>query len=132
LTELPDLRSFDWILINTSSGKDSQTAMRYVAQRCKEAGVDSGRIVAVHADLGEMEWEGCPELAGKQAEHYGLPLRITKRTGGDLLEYVRRRAARNLDQPAFLHRSCLPIDQVDLGQGNQLGFAMECEGGCGL
>jgi 3'-phosphoadenosine 5'-phosphosulfate sulfotransferase (PAPS reductase)/FAD synthetase len=91
LTDIPDLRSFDWILLNTSSGKDSQTTMRYVVQRCKEAGVEPGRIVAVHADLGEMEWEGCPELAGKQSEHYGLRLITTKRNGGDLLEYVRRR-----------------------------------------
>lgn len=91
MSDTPNLRSFDWILLNTSSGKDSQTTMRYAVRRCKEAGVEPKRIVAVHADLGAMEWPGCPELAGKQAEHYGLRLMVTKRRGGDLLEYVRRR-----------------------------------------
>jgi len=88
---IPDLCSFDWILVNTSSGKDSQTILRYVVQHCKEAGVEAGRLVAVHADLGKIEWPGCPELAGKQAEHYGLSLEVVKRIGGDLLESVRRR-----------------------------------------
>jgi 3'-phosphoadenosine 5'-phosphosulfate sulfotransferase (PAPS reductase)/FAD synthetase len=90
--ELPDLRSFDWILLNTSSGKDSQTMMRYVTRACREANVDPGRIVAAHADLGEMEWPGCPELAAKQSELNGIwRFEITKRTGCDLLEYARRR-----------------------------------------
>ena len=88
---VPDLNSFDWILINTSSGKDSQTMMRFVVARALEAGVSLDRLVAVHADLGRIEWPGCPELARRQADHYGIELRIEKRTGGDLLDYVRRR-----------------------------------------
>ncbi len=87
----PDLRSFDWIMLNTSSGKDSQTTMRYVVHHAQEAGIDLKRIVAVHADLGDMEWPGCPQLAGKQSEHYGLRFEVVKRNGGDLLEYARRR-----------------------------------------
>lgn len=39
---------------------------------------------------------------------------------------------RGLDQQLYLHRSCLPIDQVAFGNDAQMGFAMECEGGCGL
>ena len=39
---------------------------------------------------------------------------------------------RNLDQKLYLHDSCRPIDQVDFERHGQLGFAMECEGGCGL
>lgn len=86
------LKDFDWILINTSAGKDSQTTLRYVDRMCREAGVDNKRIVAVHADLGKVEWPGCPDLAGKQVEHYGLRFEVRQRTGGDLLEYARRRA----------------------------------------
>lgn len=88
---IPDLRSFDWVICSTSSGKDSQSTLRYVAARCKEAGVHPARIVAAHADLGAIEWPGCPELAGRQAEHYGVQLAIMKRNGGDLLEYARTR-----------------------------------------
>ncbi len=87
----PNLKEFDWIVLNTSSGKDSQTTMRYVVERCREAGVSAGRIVAVHADLGAVEWPGCPELAGRQSEHYRLRFEVVKRNGCDLLEYARRR-----------------------------------------
>lgn len=39
---------------------------------------------------------------------------------------------RGLDQKLYLHRECRPIDQIDFTNERQLGFAMECEGGCGL
>ena len=39
---------------------------------------------------------------------------------------------RGLDQKLYLHRSCRPIDQIDFSERPSLGFAMECEGGCGL
>lgn len=39
---------------------------------------------------------------------------------------------RGLDQKLYLHRECRPIDQIDFANEKQLGFAMECEGGCGL
>jgi hypothetical protein len=39
---------------------------------------------------------------------------------------------RNLDQKLYLHRACRPIDQIDFTNENQMGFALECEGGCGL
>lgn len=68
----PDLKSFDWILVNTSAGKDSQTMMRHVMERCDQAGIPLHRIVAVHADLGRMEWPGCPELAAKQSALNGI------------------------------------------------------------
>jgi len=111
----PDLRSFDWILISTSSGKDSQTQMRLIHRLAKEAGVDSGRLVAAHADLGRIEWPGCKELAGLQAQNYdNMRLVVTKRNGGDLLDYVRRRGK----WPSPQQRYCTsdfkrgPIDRV--------------------
>lgn len=39
---------------------------------------------------------------------------------------------RNLEQKLYLHRACRPIDQIDFTNERQLGFTMECEGGCGL
>lgn len=39
---------------------------------------------------------------------------------------------RGLQQKLYLHASCRPIDQINFKNEKQLGFAMECEGGCGL
>lgn len=39
---------------------------------------------------------------------------------------------RGLDQKLYLHRDCKPITEIDFSHEKQLGFAMECEGGCGL
>ena len=39
---------------------------------------------------------------------------------------------RGLNQKLYLHRDCRPIDQIQFVNENQLGFALECEGGCGL
>lgn len=39
---------------------------------------------------------------------------------------------RGPNQKLYLHRSCKPIDQIDFSNERQMGFALECEGGCGL
>ena len=43
-------------------------------------------------------------------------------------------ANRNLDQSIYLHRSCLPLTIVDLGEKDSSGGVAggECEGMCGL
>ena len=41
-------------------------------------------------------------------------------------------ANRNLDEKLYLHRTCRPINKVEFKHERQLGFALECEGGCGL
>jgi 3'-phosphoadenosine 5'-phosphosulfate sulfotransferase (PAPS reductase)/FAD synthetase len=87
---VPDLASYDWIVVATSGGKDSQTALRLVVEAAKAAGVIS-RVVAVHADLGRVEWPGTKELAATQAAVYGVPFHVLKATGGDLLDRVEAR-----------------------------------------
>lgn len=85
-----DLTAYDIILCNTSAGKDSQTMLRQVCLMAKAQGV-LDRIVAVHADLGEVEWEGVRELAQEQCDHYGVPLIVVKKSGNlDLLDYIER------------------------------------------
>jgi 3'-phosphoadenosine 5'-phosphosulfate sulfotransferase (PAPS reductase)/FAD synthetase len=54
------------------------------------------KIVVSHQDLGEMEWEGTRELAGKQAADFGLKIYFSKRRDKNgyeetLLEYIERR-----------------------------------------
>lgn len=91
------LWKYDAIMVNTSGGKDSQTALRAVVQLAKRQGYPLSRIEAAHADLDKVEWEGCPELAREQAEHYGLRLSVVRRRTKDgdesttLLDYVRQR-----------------------------------------
>jgi 3'-phosphoadenosine 5'-phosphosulfate sulfotransferase (PAPS reductase)/FAD synthetase len=90
------LERFRWIVINSSAGKDSQTALHVVVQACKEQGIPMDRLVVSHQDLGEAEWPGTQDLVHKQAEHYGLRVIVVRRRDKDgkeesLLDYVRRR-----------------------------------------
>jgi hypothetical protein len=96
-----DLTDYDVILINTSAGKDSQTMLREIFHRATEAGV-SDRLVAVHCDLGHIEWSGTQNLAQAQAAHYGIPFAVVRRTGGDLLDYVATRGK----WPSSIARYC--------------------------
>lgn len=87
----PDLATYDWIVINSSAGKDSQAMLDYVIDIGDCCGIPRSRFVVVHADLGRMEWEGTKELAEEHARHYGLRFEIIKRPQGDLLTQVRAR-----------------------------------------
>src|SRR5262245_58387740 len=85
------LDRYDWIVVSTSGGKDSQTMLRLVCRAAAAAGV-LDRVVAVHADMGQVEWPGVPELAREQADHYGVRFEIVRRPQGDLLQHVRDRS----------------------------------------
>lgn len=87
-----DLRAYDVILINTSAGKDSQAMMDHLVRLARAQGV-ADRLVAVHCDLGRVEWAGTRELAETQATAYGLRLVVVSRPQGDLLQQVEQRAA---------------------------------------
>jgi 3'-phosphoadenosine 5'-phosphosulfate sulfotransferase (PAPS reductase)/FAD synthetase len=83
----PDLTTYDWIVVSSSGGKDSQAMLDVVVYAAKAAGV-LNRVVVVHCDLGRVEWEGTRELAEEQARHYGLRFEVVSRPQGDLLEHV--------------------------------------------
>lgn len=101
-----DISRFDLIVVNTSGGKDSVAMLDVVCEQARGAGVLS-RVVAVHADLGRVEWPGTRELAERQAHAQGVRLEVCSRMGGvakrdgkayrageqygDLLDYVERR-----------------------------------------
>jgi len=87
----PELHTFDWIVINSSAGKDSQTMLAEVVRQADSQGIPRERLVVVHCDLGRVEWPGTVDLARRQAEHYGLRFIIAKRTQNDLLDHVRAR-----------------------------------------
>lgn len=87
----PNLRSYDFIVVNTSAGKDSQAMLDEVVYQCDRAGVSRGKIVAVHADLGRVEWKGVKELAALQASLYPVRFEVVSRRNGDLLQHVEER-----------------------------------------
>jgi 3'-phosphoadenosine 5'-phosphosulfate sulfotransferase (PAPS reductase)/FAD synthetase len=85
-----DLSTWDVIVVNTSAGKDSQAMMDLVCEIAREQGV-LDRVVAVHADLGRVEWKGTRELAEEQCAHYGIKLIVVRREKGDLLTQIEER-----------------------------------------
>ncbi len=102
---LLDLRWFDWIVIESSGGKDSQGMLDFVSRLAAVQGV-TDRIVVVHADLGEVEWDesvdlgpdwkGTLDLAARQAAAYGLRFIAVRALGKDgkpdtLLDQIERR-----------------------------------------
>ena len=85
------LADYDYVIVNTSSGKDSQTILKLVADQAKREGYEFSRIVCAHADLGKMEWPGTVELAKLQSDHYGLRFWQMARPQGDLLSHIKQR-----------------------------------------
>ncbi|MFL5343054.1 MAG: phosphoadenosine phosphosulfate reductase family protein [Gemmataceae bacterium] len=90
----PDLQSYDWIVVNSSAGKDSQAMLDYVVELADAAGVRD-RLVVLHCDLGksprghDIEWPGTLDLAREHAEHYGLRFIVARRGHQGFLETVR-------------------------------------------
>lgn len=79
---VPDLTAYDIVLVNSSAGKDSQASLDVVVEHARAAGV-LGRVVVVHADLGDAEWDGVAGLAAEHAAHYGLRFELARRTASD-------------------------------------------------
>lgn len=93
---IPDLSTFKWIVVNSSGGKDSQTALQVTIATCLSQGFDLSHVVVSHQDLGRMEWQGTKALAEAQAAHYGLEFIVTRYRNAEgehpsLLDYVRKR-----------------------------------------
>jgi len=91
-----ELVAADLILINSSGGKDSQTALEEIVDTAQRLRIPKHRLVVVHADLGVVEWPGTRELAREQARHYGLHFEVVKYKNAkgehhDLLEHILER-----------------------------------------
>jgi 3'-phosphoadenosine 5'-phosphosulfate sulfotransferase (PAPS reductase)/FAD synthetase len=88
--EVPDLASYHWIVANVSAGKDSMAMLVELVAHARAAGV-MNRIVVVHADLGDAEWEGTRGLAAEHAAAYGLRFEVVARTGSGLIDRIEER-----------------------------------------
>jgi 3'-phosphoadenosine 5'-phosphosulfate sulfotransferase (PAPS reductase)/FAD synthetase len=88
-------KNWRWIVVNSSGGKDSQTALRKVVASADHLGIPRDRIVVAHQFL-EEEWEGADTLAAEQARLYGLRFIVSRYRNKDgeeltLRDYVRKR-----------------------------------------
>jgi 3'-phosphoadenosine 5'-phosphosulfate sulfotransferase (PAPS reductase)/FAD synthetase len=106
----PNLKAYDYIVINSSSGKDSQAMTDLVVEEAKKQGV-LGRTLMVHCDLGEAEWPGAKQLAKEHADHYKIPFIVAKRIQRSLLDEVRRRG-KWMSNPQRYCTSYFKRDQV--------------------
>ena len=93
---VPDLRWYDVIIFNSSSGKDSQAMMLVGNDLATQAGVRE-RIWVIHCDLGEAEHTGTEALVHEHARDLDLPqVAVVKRAvRGEyvsLLQRFRQRA----------------------------------------
>lgn len=113
--------SYDWIVVNSSGGKDSQAMLDAVVEYCDYLQVSRFRIVVFHADLGRVEWAGTAELAEEQARHYGLRFEKIARPQGDLLAQIEHRGR----FPDNANRYC--TSDHKRGQGRKLLTALAAD-----
>lgn len=123
------LASYDWIVVNSSAGKDSQAMLDVVVERADREGVRN-RVVVLHCDLGvspkgnPIEWAGTKELAEEQARHYGLRFIVAKRGVRGFLEEISDRGA----WPSSTERYCTSYYKRDQGAKVLTALAKETRG----
>lgn len=104
--QTPNVLDYDILLVNISAGKDSQASLDVVVEHARQANV-LDRVVVVHADLGDAEWDGVPQLAAEHAAHYGLRFELIARTAADgHTETILERVAQRGMWPAAKTRWC--------------------------
>lgn len=102
----PELHDWRWVMVNISGGKDSAAILAAVSRECGRQGYPRGNVVAVHCDLGSMEWPGALELAREHAEQFGFRFEVVRHRDKDgnsltLLDQVRARARRLCGQGRY-------------------------------
>ncbi len=80
------------LVISISGGKDSQALLSSLLTARATHGW-TGRVVAIHADLGRAEWNETPAFVRAMAAKYDVELVIVRRTKGDLVERWQARMA---------------------------------------
>ena len=90
------------LAISISGGKDGQ-AMLNAVMAAYHANGWTGRVFAVHADLGEAEWKESLPHCQWMCERLGVELIVVNRPQGDLLDEIeeRERKLAGQNKPAF-------------------------------
>lgn len=88
------------LLVSVSAGKDSMAQAYALAKLRKDRGW-TGRLVAIHADVGRMEWSYSTETCERIAREIGAEFVVVKHKQRDLLEGIHARQAKRPDAPPF-------------------------------
>lgn len=112
--------------------------MDHVVRLAEAVGVKD-RVLAVHCDLGRVEWAGTKELAAEHCKHYGIEFHIVRREKGDLLDQVEQRGMwpdsanryctsdQKRDQVAKLHTAITAKKIEEMAQPTQVRI-LNCMG----
>ena len=95
------------VVFSISGGKDSSAALVAVAAELDRIGYPRERRLAVHADLGRVEWAATPPTVERIAAFAGVPLLVVRRQAGDLLDRWRQRFALAKRRYEALETYCL-------------------------
>lgn len=104
---VPDPADYDLAMVQISAGKDSQVALDQAVRAFEHAGVPD-RLIVVHADLGDAEWDDARTLAAEHARHYDHDLHIVgrHRPDGEVETILERVAERGMWPGPHLARWC--------------------------
>lgn len=88
------------LLINVSGGKDSDSMLRCLVERHRREGWRC-RLMAIHADLGAMEWHESLPHCEAVCRELGVELVVVRHAKHDLLEGIEARMEQRPDAPPF-------------------------------
>jgi 3'-phosphoadenosine 5'-phosphosulfate sulfotransferase (PAPS reductase)/FAD synthetase len=79
------------VAFSLSGGKDSVSISHATAQLLDRMGHPRSRRIAIHADLGRIEWQSTPATVEAAAEMLGVPLIVVRNKSHDMLSKWERR-----------------------------------------
>lgn len=79
------------VAYSVSGGKDSVSIAHATDRLLDRLGHPRDRRIAIHADLGRIEWQSTPATVEATAAAIGVPLVVVRRKAGDLISRWERR-----------------------------------------
>lgn len=79
------------VAYSLSGGKDSVSISHAADRMLDQLGHPRDRRIAIHADLGRIEWQSTPGTVEAAAAAIGVPLIVVRRKAGDLVDRWERR-----------------------------------------
>lgn len=96
------LRPETIVAFSMSGGKDSGAAALAVTRHLDSIGHPTSNRIAIHADLGSIEWPQTPQFVASTADQLRLPLTVVRRPQGGLIHRWNDRFERALQRYANL------------------------------
>lgn len=86
------------VAYSLSGGKDSVSISHAADRLLDQLGHPRDRRIAIHSDLGRIEWQTTPGTVEAAAAAIGVPLVVVRRKAGDLVDRWERRFELGLDR----------------------------------